>query len=236
METGLVQQAEDTELNKENDSKELAEENYDHLDDSHPKLSANNYVFGLLLQARKEKKYRILSLDRLPLLYLSPEENAYYFSGTEQQLLQYCLATPQKVANKVLSRAKFNKALKMELSELEQRRFDSLISYAIIHVAQGQLLSGHSVRQQLKLTKVPDFNANPLLSKYQSIAEFMYQNEVSLFDVAEKLQIPTSDVFDFYNVCYSFGYIKVLSAGLSDSDNNKNSKTMGRFLSSFFKK
>ncbi|NOQ14032.1 MAG: hypothetical protein GQ583_06065, partial [Methyloprofundus sp.] len=199
------------------------------------KLSVENYFFGLLLEANKEKKYRIIKLNTLPALYLAPEDSCYYFSGTEEELLQYCLVMPKNLNVKVLPRAKFNKALKSESSELQQKDFKSLISYAVIHVSQGQLLDGHSAKQGLVLSSMPDVEKNSILSRYKGIAEHMYQQEGSLFDVAETLQVSLADVFDFYNLCYLLGYVKMTTTDAKDLETD-NTKTLGRFLKSFFTK
>jgi len=206
---------------------------HENIEKSQRKLSVDNYFFGLLLQASKEKKYRIIKLNTLPMLYLSPEESCYYFSGTEEELLQYCLVMPKNLNIKVLSRAKFNKAIKSESSELVQKDFDSLISYAVIHVSQGQLLDGQSASQGVVLRSMPDVEGNSILNRYKAIAEYMSQQEGSLFDVAEKLQVSLADVFDFYNVCYLLGYIKVTTTGATDLETD-NTNTLGRFLKSFF--
>ncbi|NOR80422.1 MAG: hypothetical protein GQ529_06255 [Methyloprofundus sp.] len=215
----------------------VAEPDIKHEDIEKPqrKLSVDNYLFGLLLQANKEKKYRIIKLNKLPVLYLAPEEGCYYFSGTEEELLQYCLVVPGRLNVKILSRAKFNKALKSESSELQQKDFRSLICYAIIHVSQGQLLDEHSAKQILVLRSLPDVEGNSILSRYKAIAEHMYQQEGSLFDVAETLQVSLADVFDFYNVCYLLGYIKMIATGGKGLE-AENTQTLGRFLKSFFTK
>ncbi|MCK5354219.1 MAG: hypothetical protein KAJ63_03810, partial [Methyloprofundus sp.] len=199
------------------------------------KLAAENYFFGFLLQSGKEKKYKRVKLDALPALCLAPEENCYYFAGTNAELLQYYLVEPQKLEIKVLSRAKFNKALKSEIGQVERHDFKALIASAVIDASQGQLLDGHSVKQKIMLRNMPDVADGSILSQYKDIAEYMHQQPVNLFDVAERLQVPMSDIFDFYNVCYLLGYVKVTAADSKESE-GENSKTLGRFLKSFFTK
>ena len=206
-------------------------------DIEHPQrqLLDRNYLFGFLLQASKDKKYRILKLKSLPDLYLSPEEGHYYFSGTDRELLQYCFAEPQSLVINILSRAKFNKALKAVMDKPEPQGLKSLVNYAIVKASNGQLLDGHTASQQLILRNMPDVEEGSVLSSYTEIADYMYQQEVNLFDVAEKLQVSISDVFDFYNVCYLLGYVKLITASGKD-EKSANSKTLGRFLKSFFTK
>lgn len=195
-------------------------------------VSVNDHFFSLLLQIREEKKYKIINLNALPALYLALEENSYYFSGSKEELLEYCWATPSSINTKTLSRAKFNKALKSETNELESRKFQSLVSYAIIKVSQGQLLNGHSIKQSFILNKMPNIDENSILSRYKDIAEFMYRHKGSLFDLTEKLKCSTSDAYDFYNVCYLLGNIKIIST----EPNNSNNSTLGKFIKSFFVK
>jgi len=206
-------------------------------DIEHPqrKLIDKNYLFGFLVQASKDKKYRIIKLKSLPDLYLSPEEGHYYFSGTDGELLQYCFAEPQSLIFNILSRAKFNKALKAVMDKPEPQDLKYLVSYAIVKASNGQLLDGHTASQQLILRNMPDVEGNSVLSDYTGVAEYMYQQEVNLFDVAEKLKVSISDVFDIYNVCYLLGYVKLTTASGKD-EKSANSQTLGRFLKSFFTK
>lgn len=57
-------------------------------------LYAKNYLFGILVQARKDKACRTIKYNKLPTLYLSPSDDCYYFWGSATDLLAYCTAMP----------------------------------------------------------------------------------------------------------------------------------------------
>ena len=207
------------------------------------KLTAKNYLFGMLLQARKDKNTRIIKLNNLPPLYISTQKDCCFFSGTEAELIQFCIASPRKLSNKTISEAKFNKLLKNETNPMVAHSLDAMIGYAIVLASQGRLLEGQLAEQVVKLEQQPKNDEIPVLNEFDSISALMIKQENNLFDVAEQLQVPLSDVFNFYNVCYFFEYIKVISiekktipSKTKISDENKNAKTLGHFLTSFFGK
>jgi len=208
-------------------------EHSDFIDNSHRSLSANNYFFGHLLKLRNEKKYYTIKLFNLPLIYIAAKENIYYYSGTGNELLRYSITPPRQLKHTILSRAKFNKALKAEDNKLRHNTLESLITFAIVNVTHGQLLTGHSTQQILSLDKSTAFKSIPLSDKYRLIADLMHQEELSLFDLIAKLPIPESNILDFYNIYFSLGYINIIS---SDTPVlvKKNSKTK-KFIKTLFK-
>ncbi len=147
------------------------------------------------------------------------------FSGTEEELLQYCLARRLEVC----SRYRFDKGLRGESSEFVAKELKSLIIYAIIQVSQGQLLEGLSGKQAFILNTMPDIEADSILNRYQGVAALMYQQEGNLIDIADKVKIPLSDVCDFYNVCYLLGYIEVIGAKPKILETS-NSNTLGQHI------
>ncbi|NOQ64311.1 MAG: hypothetical protein GQ582_07350 [Methyloprofundus sp.] len=196
-------------------------------------LDVKNFFFGVLLQVREHKKYTVITLNKLPSLYLAPEEGLYHFFGSEDELLMYCLAAPKKLSVKSLSRAKFNKQVSAQGKEWH-KSFVSLLSYAITQLSQGELLSGQNTQQTFILQKTAELNEACFLSKYHRISQFMCEQETNLLDTADQLKLPLADIFDFYNVCFLLGYINVIVDDVEKPD--KNSKTLGRYLKSFFKK
>lgn len=257
LEASMSNFSENTELQIENDVEDQVEEIEEKIKSSidlgktkhtklrNPtrKLTAKNYLFGMLLQAKKNKNTRIIKLNNLPPLYISAQSNSCFFSGTEAELIQFCIASPRKISNKSISDTKFSKLLKNNLNQIIDQSLDALIGYAIVLASQGQLLEGQSARQLVMLKQLPKNNEIPVLNEFESIATLMIQQEHSLFDVAKQLQAPLTDIFNFYNICYYFEYIKVISLDKKPippkdevNDENKNDKTLGGFLSSLFGK
>lgn len=205
------------------------------------KLTAKNYLFGMLLQAKINKNTIIIKLNNLPPLYISAQSNGCFFSGTEAELIQFCIASPRKLSNKSISDTKFSKLLKNGSNQIADQSLDALIGYAIILASQGRLLEGQSAKQIVILEQLPKNNKVPVLNEFESIATFMIQQENSLLNVEKKLQVPLPDIFNFYNICYFFECIKVISMDKKPippkdevSDENINDKTLGSFLSSLF--
>ncbi|MGR9051261.1 MAG: hypothetical protein ACU84J_01295 [Gammaproteobacteria bacterium] len=201
------------------------------------KLLAKNYLFGLVLQAEKDKSSIIISLKQFPVLYVSPEENYFSFAGTDSDLRVLSLALPKQFKVKKVSQSKLLKEEKKD-ENLVKKPLAILKAQAVIHASQGRILDGHSPELDVILEELPDFEGLPVLAKYRNIAEYMVRKAVNLFSVAENLHVPMSDLFDFYNVCYIFDKITIDydSAKRQKSAENKNAKTLSLFLKSFFKK
>jgi len=199
-------------------------------------LYARNYFFGTLLQARKDNACRVLKLNRLPTLYLSPTENSYYFSGSASDLLAYCTATPQYLEEVIVTKTKLAKMLKS--SRPDVRALDAFIVYAVIEVSQGRLLESHSAEQPVTLMQMPDTDKIPMLADYKNIAEFMHNKPVSLFQVAEALQIRLPFIFEFYNVCFLLGYFTLANPTKVETATLEQKKPgpLSHFLKTIFSK
>lgn len=194
-------------------------------------LTAGNYFFGILMQAKQDKSCRIIKLDTAAELYLSPTENCYYFAGSETELLQYCTVAPEYLSETVVTKAKLNKTIIN--NKLTAQPLDDLLIYAVLKAASGYLLEGHNPEQKVKLKRLPDSKKKPLLANYQNIAEKLQKQPDNLFNVAEALQVPISQVFDFYNICSVMGYLNTEELTKS---NEQKSGTLSHFLKSFFSK
>ncbi len=207
------------------------------------KLIAKNYFFGLLIYAKKDKGFKVIKLYKMPTLYISSENNSFYFAGSKADLVQFCTASPRVLNNKNISETKFNKLLQNEAIAVSAQNLDALLGYSIIIASQGRLIDGLLAEQTVKLKQLPNNDQIPILACYQTISELMYQQENNLFDVAEKLQIPLSEVFNCFNICYFFENIQVITPEkkpvipeTEKNSDNKNAKTLGHFLTSFFNK
>lgn len=201
------------------------------------KLSRKNYFFGVLLQAKNDGLHRIIKFNKLPVLYVDPKTDSYFFTGTDEELVMYCTASVKSISNKTISKTKFEKIVNKELNALVPKDFDVLITLSILLASQGRLLEGQSAETFFRLHQYPDLKKLYLLEKYKSIADAMYQDESDLFTLSEKLQVPLSDVFDFFNVCYLFDLISVGNQKASNSGKQQENKgALSHFLKSFFKK
>lgn len=204
------------------------------------KLLPKNYLFGTILQAESDNNCRIIKLKQLPPLYLSPKENTYYFSGTESELLYFHTASPKLFRIQSSVKLELKKAEK-NIALLTKKPLSVLKANSILYASQGRLLEEHSPEWEVKLIRLPNYEEMPVLEKYKDIADYMSEQETNLYSVAEALNMPLADVFDFYNVCYLFGHIKAhrKESGARDAKNVievKNDKTLGHFLKFFFKK
>lgn len=205
------------------------------------KLNTRNFLYGLLLQAEKDKSCRIVQLNRLPPLYIEPEINAYYFAGTSEEMLAYCTVQRRLLKSKIISKSKLFKLMGVEINP-SARSLTELTIYAVIQASQGRLLDGHSAERPITLVASPNAKEIPLLGQYREIAEFMRNWEGDLYGVSEALQIPLAKVFEFYNACFVLGYI-TLPAHTTDSEavsvktvEVKSKRGLGRFFSTFFQK
>lgn len=201
------------------------------------KLLPKNYLFGLILQAEKDQICRIISLKGYPSLTICPPEDSYCFAGTEPELNVLCRALPKQLKVKKVSKSK----LQQEQNTLEsaiKTPLKVLKTQAVIQASQGRILNGHSPDMDVMLTRLPDFDTLPILAQYRKIAEQMIGSAMNLFSVAEKLRVPISDVFDFYNVCYLFGDISIdrQSAKQQKVFESRNSKMLSFFLKPFLRK
>ena len=196
------------------------------------KLIAENYLFGLLLVAKTDKKCRVITSDGNPTLYISPKKNSYYFSGTEVELIQLCTTAQQKLQNETLPSAKLNKIIKSKNDLKAHRGLDALIGYAIFYASQGRLLEGHSAEQAIKLLKKPDVNKIPILREYQAVSESLQKQNRSLLSLVEQLQVKIPYIFDYYNICYLLGFLECTSI----EPKNNHPKKPSSFFNSFFKK
>lgn len=196
------------------------------------KVLAKNYLFGTILQAENDNNCRAVKLKQLPTLYLSPKENAYYFSGTGTELLLFITSAPKQLVIRSPAKLDPKKAPLSDKHDLAQ-----LKAQAIIYAAQGRILEGHSPEAEVKLEQLPNYADIPVLEKYKPIADYMLARRNNLYAIAEELHRPLSEVFDFYNVAYLFGYLKVnqQAASKKSPSETKNSKTFGYFLRSLFK-
>ncbi|MCX7096686.1 MAG: hypothetical protein NTV43_02140 [Methylococcales bacterium] len=198
-------------------------------------LAADNYLFGMLLQAKQDSSRRMFKLNGLAPLYISPLENCYYFDGPEVDLLRYCTLPPQAMTATIITKARLNKAIKNH--KLEELSFDNLLVYAILKAAGGRLLEGHQSDRKVKLKQLPDSTKIPLVAKYRNIAQLLYKQPESLFDVAEVLQVPVSHVFDFYNICSVMGYLETTTPGKpAHSAEEQKPSALSHFLKAFFGK
>lgn len=200
-------------------------------------LYARNYFFGILLQTKKDNDCRVIKLNKLPTLYISPTENSYYFSGSASDLLSYCTTAPQYLKETITTKVKLSKMLKSE-QLAEAQSLDALIAFAVIEASQGRLLEGHSAEHPIKLTRLPDTSKIPLLATYKNIAEFIHNQSCNLFQVAEALQTPLSSIFEFYNACYLLGYLTTVNPEKADALPNEPQKSgkLGAFLKAFLTK
>ena len=198
-------------------------------------LSVKNYFFGLLHQALKDKACRIIKLLDLPALYLMPDSNQYYFSGTEQQLIQFYIADPKQLKEKVVKKIQLGKALEKEAGVWVQA-LDHLLVQAVLCVSQGRLLKGHVAEQKITVVEWPEHSSIAELVEYSDIAEFLRQRPNDLITVAEALRIPQAQVFDFYNVAYLLNYLRVLEEPDELAVQSSPKNTLGNFFNSFFKR
>jgi hypothetical protein len=197
-------------------------------------LTADNYLFGLLLKAKKDKKCRVIVSHQFPTLYLAPKKDSYYFSGTEKELIQLCLVDPQKFSCTMVTTAKFDSILKKEENLITFEGLDALIGYAVFNASQGRLLANLSAEKVVKLVQIPDSVKVPVLNRYEEISTLMHEEEMSLISVVEKLQVNLPYVFDYFNICYSLGYLKEVKAVVSE--NSTSHAKQKPFFVTFFKK
>jgi hypothetical protein len=197
-------------------------------------LTADNYLFGLLLKAKKDKKCRVIVSHQFPTLYLAPKKDSYYFSGTEEELIQLCLVDPQKFSCTMVTTAKFDSILKKEENLITFEGLDALIGYAVFNASQGRLLANLSAEKVVKLVQIPDAVKVPVLNRYEEISTLMHEEEMSLISVVEKLQVNLPYVFDYFNICYSLGYLKEVKAVVSE--NSTSNAKQKPFFVTFFKK
>lgn len=203
------------------------------------KLHARNFLFGIVLQAAKDKSCRIVQLNRYPPIYLAPEDNVYYFAGSNEEMLSYCTTAQRIIKSKSISKTKLSNLIDAEL-KTSARSLTVLSIYALIQASQGRLLEGHNAERPVRLTAMPDVKEIPLLGLYNDIAAFMSNRESDLFDVSEALQIPLAKVFEFYNACFILGYIDLPTieteseAVGAKSVEVQNKKSLKRFFSAFF--
>lgn len=117
---------------------------------------------------------------------------------------------------------------------------DNLIAYSIIEASQGRLLGSHSPDQSVIMIEMPSAGIINLLTNFKDIAQFMYKQPRTLFQVAEELRIPLSTIFEFYNVCYLLGYLIFESPSPKTEPTmvveEKKSGKLGHFLKTFFNK
>lgn len=203
------------------------------------KLNSRNFLYGLLLQAEKDKSCRIVQLNRLPPIYIEPEINAYYFAGTSEEMFAYCTIQRRLLKSKIISKSKLSKLMGVEINS-SSRSLTELTIYAVIQASQGRLLDGHSAERPVTLAALPNANEIPLLGQYSEIAKFMRNWEGDLYGVSEALQIPLAKVFEFYNACFVLGYI-TLPVNATDSEaisvktaEVQSKRGLGRFFSTFF--
>jgi hypothetical protein len=197
-------------------------------------LTADNYLFGLLLKAKNDKKCRVIVSHQFPTLYLAPKKDSYYFSGTEKELIQLCLVDPQKFSCTMVTTAKFDSILKKEENLITFEGLDALIGYAVFNASQGRLLANLSAEKVVKLVQIPDSVKVPVLNRYEEISTLMHEEEMSLISVVEKLQVNLPYVFDYFNICYSLGYLKEVKAVVSE--NSTSNAKQKPFFVTFFKK
>ena len=171
-------------------------------------LIEKNYLFGVLLGTKNDEECKIISSDTLPSLYLDPKKDSYYFSGTEEALVQLCVIDPQQLNYTGVTEAKFEAVLKGEEDLITFEGFDALIGYAIFNASQGRLLTGLSAERMVKLVQTPDSVKIPVLKRYEEISTLLYDQEMSVLGVVEKLQINLPYVFDYFNICYLLGYLR----------------------------
>lgn len=198
-------------------------------------LTDNNYLFGLLLTSKKDKKCRAIISSGLPTLYLSPKKDSYYFAGTEDELMQLCVVDPRQFNDTVMTTTKFDHALKNEEDLMTFEGFDALIGYAVLNASQGRLLAKLSAEKPVKLVQYPDIIKVPVLKRYEEISALMHdQEEISLLGVVEKLQVNLPYVFDYFNICYLLGYLEVIKRVENEMD--ASSDKSRSFFTTFFKK
>ncbi len=198
-------------------------------------LSVKNYFFGLVQLARKDKACRVIRLSDLPLLYILPSHNQFYFAGTDNQLLQFVVADPKKLKVRTVKKIQLEKLL-ARVTILQPQALDALLVRAVLFVSQGRLLKGHKAERQVELTAWQgDINVAQL-EKYTDIAQVMLHQPKNLYVVAELAQVSLTTLFDFYNICYLLGCIRILPATVNQVVRPKKSKkTFGYFLRTLFK-
>ena len=198
-------------------------------------LSVKTYFFGVLQLALKDKACRIIRLADLPLLYILPDNNQYYFQGTDNQLLQFMVAEPKQLKIRTIKKVPLEKLL-AKADDLHSWALDALFVRAVLLVSQGRLLKGHRADRKVELKTWQDNVDISQLDEYAELATFMQKKPHDLYTVAESLQIPLAIVFDFYNICYLLGCIRILPEEVGQERLPvKSKKTLGYFLRSFFK-
>ena len=195
-------------------------------------LTEKHYFFGLLMQAKQDRGCRIFKLNTVAELYVSPTENTYYFAGSDADLLRYCTLPTQYLTETQVTKARLNKSV-INLKLIAQP-LDNLLVFAVLKAAAGRLLEGHQPDREVILKQMPDTNKLSLLADYQRIAERLHKHPDTLFNLAENLQVPAAQVFDFYNVCSVMGYIDAVVSAKSAAE--QKSGVLTHFLKSFFGK
>lgn len=195
-------------------------------------VAAAHYLFGILLLAKQDGGRRIIKLNAAPALYLAPTDNSYYFAGSEAELHRYCTAPRQELTETQITKAKFKKII--ATNPMPAQGYESLLVYAILKASAGRLLAGHQAELSYKLKHLPDTDKEPLLAPYQHLAQALYKQPTSLYDLAEQLPTPMAKVFDFYNVCQVLGYLELTTAANPVSEPKQS--VLGHFLKAFFSK
>lgn len=159
----------------------------------------------LLLQDKTEyMACRFGSPDGIYKIYVDPIKKVYFCETSLTDLSAYLIIKDVFVID-VISEPEWY--AEIEKLALPAKSLTNLIWYVTFKLSNGRLLRGHSNQDYVYLTRWPDLGIEGC-GQYVKLAAFMRHNAVCLTIVADKTNMPLTEVYNFYNACYLIGIVE----------------------------
>jgi hypothetical protein len=107
-----------------------------------------------------------------------------------------------------------------QTQHLVEKSLKNLIWILTFKLSKGQLLTGHSERNIVRLTDWPDLSINECRD-YMKLIAFMRRNALPLSDVAYHTDFNLIEVNNFYNACYLVGLIEIVDTVILNKQNKR---------------
>jgi len=152
-------------------------------------------LLDALLEAKQHHQSLNIQHKNLGDIFINTSEQTYAGSNKVVYIDQLAAIPFSEMQIKIINSQTFNRYVK----QLEIHALNGLLWRIGIHCSGGVLIGGHGVDTPIRLKGWPNFTRNSFNPKHLKIAAAMARQPTTLMQLKDTVELPLTDVVNFYN-------------------------------------